>query len=472
MSKILMVASEAVPFAKSGGLGDVVGALPPALLARGDEVAVVVPRYGTVPLSGAQRVHENLTVWLGSSAYRTDVYVVTERGVPFLLVDCPSLYDRDGLYASDGDDYPDNHIRFAVLCRAALEIVRYLFRPRIIHCHDWQACLVAPCLRHIFANDPIFLGMRTLLTIHNLGYQGRFGRDTLAQMGLDDSLYRSDALEFHGDINLLKGGIEFADAINTVSKGHAREIQTAEYGFGLDDRLRARSSVLTGIPNGADYTEWNPETDSLIAASYSPEDLSGKRVCKRDLLEEYGLPADELDRPVIGIVSRLAVQKGSDLIAEILDELVSEDLFLVALGTGEARLEDRFRDLAAEHPGNVGVRIGYDNRLAHKIEAGADMFMMPSRYEPRGLSQIYSLRYGTPPIVRATGGLDDTIEATTGFKFQEATSEALLEAVRAALRAFRDRTGWETMMRCGMAADYSWEASAEEYSRLYEKLVG
>jgi len=470
MSRILMVASEAVPFAKSGGLADVVGSLPPALVAQGDDVAVVLPRYRGISLDGAERVRENLTVWLPHSAHRVDVYAVNHRGVPFFLLDCPALYDRDGLYASERKDYPDNPVRFAVLCRGALEIVRQLYRPHVIHCHDWQSALVCPFLRHTFETDPTFLGIKTLLTIHNLGYQGQFGRDVLSEVGLDDGLYRPDALEHRGGISLLKGGIQFADAINTVSKNYAREIQTSEYGFGLDPLLRSRSSALYGILNGADYDHWNPETDPNIAENYSASDLSGKLASKRNLLEQFGLPADNLDRPVIGIVSRFVSQKGFDLTVEILDEMLAGDLFFVAIGTGEPRFEDRLRAAAALHPDKVGVRIGYDEALAHKIEAGADMFLMPSYYEPCGLNQIYSMRYGTVPIVRATGGLADTVDETTGFKFEEYTPEALLATVHAALSAYRNRSVWEAMSRRGMARDYSWRASAGEYSALYRHL--
>lgn len=471
MTKVLMVASEAAPFAKSGGLGDVLGALPAALVEQGATVAVVLPRYGWIPPGGLMRIYENLPVWLGARCWRTDIYSATERGVPFLMVDCPELYDRPGLYGDGGADYADNAIRFAVLARAALEIVRRIFRPQVIHCHDWQAALVGPYMRHALALDPTFLGLKLVLTIHNLGYQGLFERAVLPSIGLDESLCRPDALEFHGQVNFLKGGIVFADALTTVSRGYAREIQTPEYGFGLDELLRARADVLTGILNGADYSRWNPETDPLIAARYSAANLSGKRDCKRELLRQCGFPEDD-ERPVIGMVTRLAAQKGLDLVEAAAPGLVREDLVLVVLGTGEARYEERLRRLAAEHPDKMWVRIAYDDRLAHQIEAGADMFLMPSRYEPCGLNQIYSLKYGTVPIVRATGGLDDTIDETTGFKFTDYTPEALLAAVRRALAAYQNRELWRAMMLRGMAKDYSWAASARQYLELYRKLAG
>lgn len=471
MVKVLMVASEAEPFAKSGGLGDVLGALPAALAAQGHSVALVLPRYGWIPPGGLKRVYEHLVVWLGQTPWPADVYSTTERGVEVFFIDCPALYDREGLYGANGVDYPDNAVRFAVLARGALEIVRRLFRPQVVHCHDWQAALVGPYMRHTLALDPTFLGIRLVLTIHNLGYQGLFPAKVMPELGLDKKLFQPEALEFWGQINFLKGGIVFADAITTVSRAYAREIQTPEFGHGLDGLLRARSAVLTGILNGADYSQWNPETDPFIAARYSAEDLSGKRACKRDLLAECGFDPED-DRPVIGMVSRLAAQKGFDLVAEAAEELARENLYLVILGTGDSYYEDRMRRLAAEHPRNVAVRIAFDNALAHKIEAGADMFLMPSRYEPCGLNQIYSLRYGTVPIVRATGGLDDTVDEMTGFKFADYSAAALLEAVRRALEAYQDREAWQAMMKRGMKKDYSWDASARQYAELYRSLLG
>jgi len=471
MSKVLMVASEAEPFAKSGGLGDVLSALPAALAAQGHTVATVLPRYGWIPLSGLKRVYENLMIWLGDNSWRVDVYARRERGVEVLLLDCPPLYDREGLYGANGVDYPDNAVRFAVLSRGALEIIRRLFRPEIVHCHDWQAALVGPYMRHTLALDPTFLGIKLVLTIHNLGYQGLFPPEVLGALGLDRSLLQPEALEFYGQVNFLKGGIVFADAITTVSRAYAREIQTPEFGHGLDGLLRARSAALTGIPNGADDSQWNPETDPFIAARYSAEDLSGKQACKRDLLAQCGFDPDD-DRPVIGMISRLAAQKGFDLIAEAAEDLVREELRLVILGAGDPYYEECVRRLAEQHPRTVFVRIAFDNAFAHKIEAGADMFLMPSRYEPCGLNQIYSLRYGTVPIVRATGGLDDTVDETTGFKFADYSAAALVDAVRRALLAYRNREAWREMMIRGMKKDYSWEASARQYATLYASLLG
>jgi starch synthase len=470
--KILMVASEAAPFAKTGGLADVVGSLPAALQSLGHEVAVLLPRYATVDLKKARRVYDTLPIWLPPERYDTTLYVI-ERETPFYFVDYPPLYDRPGIYGEDGLDYPDNHIRFAVLAQAALAFCRRVWRPDILHAHDWQAGLAPAYLRTIYGNDPTFLGMHSLFTIHNLGYQGLFPTAALAEIGLAGTEeFGPGGLEFFGKVCYLKGGLNYAEALNTVSPTYAREIQTPEYGFGLDGVLRARRQVLSGILNGVDYTEWNPETDRFIAARYSKADLSGKRACKQDLLNTFGLPTEAMDAPLIGIVSRFTSQKGADLVVEAADGLVAEGYYMVALGTGEPQYEALFQAVAARHPARIAVHTGYDNSLAHKVEAGADLFLMPSRYEPCGLNQIYSLKYGTVPMVRATGGLDDTIEAGTGFKFREYSGSALLDALRMARGAFADAEGWRAIMLAGMAKDFSWNVSAVEYSRLYGSLAG
>jgi starch synthase len=472
MTKVLMVASEAKPFAKTGGLADVVGSLPAELAALGDEVAVVMPRYRAVKLEGAQRVYDVLPVRLGPRNYPAELWMATERGVPFYFVNCPELFDRDGLYGPPDGDYPDNAVRFAAFSRAALSVMRFVFRPQVVHCHDWQTALAPVYMRTLLQRDPTFLGIRCLFTIHNLGYQGLFPKETLADIGLDESVFDPDHLEFFGRLNLLKGGLVYSDWLSTVSPTYAREIQTPDYGFGLDGVLRARGDRLSGILNGADYQEWNPETDPFLAARYSAADLSGKKECKRDLLAEFGLPAEDISRPLIGIVSRFTSQKGFDLVTQVAEELSRENLVLVALGSGREEYEQAFRDLAAAHPRTVAVRFGYNNPLAHKIEAGSDMFLMPSHYEPCGLNQMYSLRYGTVPIVRATGGLDDTVDETTGFKFTDYSGQALLAAVREALAAYADPEGWTAMMIRGMRKDFSWKASAKQYSALYRQLSG
>jgi starch synthase len=465
-----MVSSEALPLAKTGGLADVLGALPAALQAQGDEVAVVIPRYGFIDLKDLRRVWDNAPVYLGLARYDTSIYLYP-GAFPIYLVDCPRLFDRPGLYSEAGVDYPDNHIRFAVFARGALSVARWLFRADVLHCHDWQTGLVPVYLRTILSTDPTFLGTKTLFTIHNLGYRGLFPPAALADAAIDASVYRPEGLEFYGQVSYLKGGIVFADALSTVSPTYAREIQTPEFGWGLDGVLRAHAPILHGILNGVDYTEWSPETDPYIPAHYSVDDLGGKSVCKQELLAEYGLPSHAIAEPLIGIVSRLAWQKGTDLIAQVAREIVDIGMYLAVLGSGEPEYEDWVRRLAAEYPDRIAVKIGFDNPTAHRIEAGADLFLMPSRYEPAGLNQMYSLRYGTVPVVRATGGLNDTIEESTGFKFKEYSGNALLAALQAAAFAFADRATWEAMMRCGMQQDFSWGRSAAAYSALYRHLT-
>lgn len=471
MTKVLMVTSEATPFAKTGGLADVIGSLSPALRARGEDVAVFLPRYRAVGLQGLTRVYDDLRIWLGPVCYSASIYQGEDRGVPYYFFDCPPLFDRDGLYGDAVGDYPDNHLRFAAFSRATLDLVRRLFRPQVIHCHDWQSALVPIYLRTLFAGDPTFLGLKTVFSMHNLGYQGLFDSAILPDIGLEPALFRPDGLEFFGRVNLLKGALLFSDALTTVSRKYAQEIQAPELGFGLDGVLRDRAGALTGILNGVDYSLWDPRADPFIAARYSPGNLEAKRACKADLLDSFSLSRENLDRPLLGMVSRFVEQKGFDLLEEVASSLLDEDLCLVALGTGDPRYERFFTDLAAACPDRVGVRIAYDNPLAHKIEAGADIFLMPSHYEPSGLNQMFSLRYGTVPVVRATGGLEDTIDAETGFKFEDYSGDALLEAVRAALAAYAVPEAWRAMMLAGMRKDYSWQASATEYSALFRRLT-
>jgi starch synthase len=471
MSKILMVASEVAPFIKTGGLADVMGSLPGALARAGESVAVVMPRYRGVDAPDFFRLREDLPVWLNGFRHRVDIDACDRDGVRYLFVDAPWFYNRDGVYSSGGKDWGDNHIRYGILSLAALAIAREIDSPDIFHVHDWQSALLPVYQKSWFARDPRLISARSVLTIHNLGYQGQFGPTAMGDLGLDQSLFNSEELEFHGNVNLLKGGLVASDWLTTVSPTYAREIQTPEYGFGLDSLLRARSQNLSGILNGVDYREWNPATDRYLAANYSPADLSGKLACKQDLINYFGLPAEAMDRPLIGIVSRFAEQKGFDLIEQIAGALADEPMTLVVLGSGNAHWENMFRQLTTWRPDKFANWIGFSNDMAHRIEAGADMFLMPSRYEPCGLNQIYSLKYGTPPIVRATGGLDDTVDGETGFKFWEYSPEALLGAVRFAIQKWFDRDGWQDRMTRGMAKDFSWDQSAGQYQALYRHLL-
>ena len=470
MSRILMVASEAAPFVKTGGLADVLGSLPAALKKRSHEVAVVIPRYRTAVIESFERIWNEMPLSVGPHHFVVAIDQVMRHGVRYLFVDCPPLYDRPGIYNEQNVDYRDNHIRFALLNQAAIGIARHIFRPDVFHAHDWQAGLLAPYLRATFSGDPTFFGSKCVLTIHNLGYQGNFWAVPMAEIGLDPVLYHTEGLEFNGMISFLKGGIVFSDAVTTVSPTYAREIQTQEYGFGFDGLLRSRNYKLRGILNGVDYADWSPEIDPLIPAHYSASDLSGKTICKRHLLDEMGL-RHYGERPLIGIVSRFADQKGLDLIAEIAAPLAEENVALAVLGSGDRRFENMFRHFNQIRPDKFGVKIGYDDGLAHRIEAGSDMFLMPSRYEPCGLNQIYSLRYGTVPIVRATGGLDDTVDGTTGFKFHDYSPDALAGAIGEALHAWQSPEQWTQRMKAGMAKDFSWDASAAEYERMYGELA-
>ena len=358
-----------------------------------------------------------------------------------------------------------------------LEASKILGVPQIFHCHDWQSALIPVLLRTQYLEDPAFRDVATVFTIHNMGYQGLFPPDTLPLLTLPWDLFTISKMEFFGNVNFLKGALVFSDFITTVSKKYSQEIQTTEFGFGLEGVLRTRSSTVTGILNGVDYDEWSPETDKFIVSRYSPQALAGKQKCKQDLLATFGITKADSSLPVIGIVSRFAAQKGFDLITQIMERLAREEMIIVALGSGDKTYEEMFLRLSKQFPQKIAVKIAYDNAVAHKIEAGSDMFLMPSRYEPCGLNQIYSLKYGTVPIVRATGGLDDTIEhwdprtnRGTGFKFTDYNGEALLLTIKEALKAFRDQSSWQQLMRNGMNKDFSWNASAKEYVRVYERV--
>ena len=473
--RILFVASEGLPFSKTGGLADVVEALPKALVAQGHEVAVVLPRYrGT---EAAAVVIPSLTVPMGGARLRFPAVAdgAVLGGVRYFFVDDPAYFDREGLYGSGGKDYPDNAERYAEFCRSAIEVAKQIWPADVFHCHDWQTALVPVLLRMSYSDDPLVGNIPVVFTVHNMGYHGQFPRDVLGRVGLPPTVFHPEGIEFYGSVNFLKGGLVYSDYLTTVSRKYAQEIQTKEFGYGLEGVARKRANRLVGILNGVDYSAWDPARDELIAANYSAKDLSGKMVCKRDLLEAFGLPQEHLERAAIGIVSRFADQKGFDLIAEKAHQLMKEDLLLVVLGTGDRKYEKLFSALAAAYPGRVGLKIAYDNVLAHKVEAGADMFLMPSRYEPSGLNQMYSLKYGTVPIVRATGGLDDSIDpfdvehgTGTGFKFYEYSGEALLYALRQALHHYLDDGIWKRIQLNAMAKDFSWKGPAGQYANLYE----
>ena len=475
---IAFAASECVPFSKTGGLADVVGALPQALAAAGHQVSVYVPLYRQTKLTDPQTVVRSITVPF-DDRYRFCSVVTpsAKSAVRYYFVDYPEYFDRDALYGTKAGDYPDNAERYALFSRAVIEAAKVVGVPDVFHCHDWQSALIPVMLSTLYKEDPILRDVGTLFTIHNMGYQGLFPPEVLPLLMLPWDLFTISKMEFFGQVNFLKGALVFADFITTVSRKYSQEIQSIEYGFGLEGVLRNRASTVTGILNGVDYGEWSPQTDKFIAAKYSPDNLTGKVKCKHDLLAAFGMEKADPKLPVIGIVSRFAAQKGFDLIAQIMDRLAREEMIIVALGTGDKEYEEMFLRMNKQFPNKIAVKVAYDNTIAHKIEAGADMFLMPSRYEPCGLNQIYSLKYGTVPIVRATGGLDDTIEPWdartgkgTGFKFSEYNGESLLLTIKQALQAFRDQSSWHGLMKNGMNKDFSWNASAKEYARLYEKV--
>ncbi len=480
---VLMIGSEALPFSKTGGLADVLGALPPALARLGWDVTLAVPRYrGTT----AGTLVERAPIALG--AFHADVGFFEAPLVPgarVVLIDEPTLYDRDALYATAAGDYPDNPRRFALLVRAAFEFVtRRHSRPSIVHAHDWQGGLAGPYLRTSFANHETLGGVPSVFTIHNMAYQGLFEPDWLPRLDLPWSLAGMGHMEYWGKISFLKGAIMSANVVTTVSAQYAREIQTPEFGCGLDGVLRERSADLVGILNGIDTEQWDPARDPHLPAPYSQQDLAGKKAAKAAVLGRYGLKADgdALARPMIGMISRMVDQKGLDLIEALAPDLAGLGATFVILGTGDARYENFWTSMARTYPDRIGVRVGFDEGLAHLIEAGSDMFLMPSRFEPCGLNQMYSLRYGTVPIVRRVGGLADTVTddegparvaggPATGFVFVDYTPAALLETLGRALKAFADPARWRKIQANGMALDHSWDRSAREYVKIYERAL-
>jgi len=475
----LIIGSEAVPFVKTGGLADVLGALPPALARLGWDVTLVLPRYRGV---AAGSLVERFPISVGGYTADIGFFEAPLAGARAILVDCPELYHRDEIYAPRGaTDYPDNARRFAMLVRAAFEwTARCGQRPGVVHGHDWQAGLAPVYLRTLYGSHPILGGTPSVFTIHNLAYQGLFESDWLPRIDLGWEELAVDRLEFWGRVSFLKGGIRDAAVVTTVSRGYAAEIQTPEFGFGFDGVLRERRHDLVGILNGIDTAEWDPRRDPFLPSPYGPETLDGKSAAKRAVLTRYGLPADAaaLARPLVGMISRMVGQKGFDLIEEIAPELSGLDATFVVLGTGDARYEDLWTAMATTHPKTIAVHIGFDEGLAHLIEGGADIFLMPSRFEPCGLNQMYSLRYATVPVVRAVGGLADTIRdyspddpRSTGFVFTEYTGRALLDALGRALALYRDPARWRALQLAGMREDNSWDHSAREYVTIYNRAI-
>jgi starch synthase len=481
--QILFVTPEAVPFAKTGGLADVAGALPKSLRDLGCEIKLIMPYYRMVKDSGlpVQYLGNEIEVPIGYEKLKAEIYQGRlDQDIPVYFIGREEFFDRSHLYGTAKGDYFDNAERFIFFSKAVFLLCQHLgFSPGIIHHHEWQTGLVPAYLKSVYRRDPLFSRTATLFTIHNIAYQGLFKKEKFRLTDLPAEMYNPEGIEFWERINFMKAGIVYADAINTVSKKYSEEIQTVEYGYGLEGILRKRRDRLYGIINGVDYGEWDPSRDPHLIARYDLKDLSGKRECKEDLLKEFHLPSSLMKAPLLGMISRLTDQKGFDLLMEILDELFSLDIGLVLLGTGEQKYHDLFNRVAQRYPQKAGVRIAYDDRLAHKIEAGSDFFLMPSKYEPCGLNQIYSLKYGTIPIVRATGGLDDTItpydpvsKKGNGFKFVRYDAKELLNTIKEAIRFYSQPEHWEQLLRNAMTADFSWKRSAEAYVQLYRKALG
>ena len=448
---------------------------------QGHQVTVYMPLYRQAQkhLKEIKVAIESLTIPFPS--YNRFVRVVDggkPEGVQFYFIDCPELFDREYLYETPSSEYADNAERFGLFSRAVLESSKQLGVPNLFHVHGWPPAALAILLRTVYYFDPVLKNVACLLTIHNADLQGRFSSKTVEQLLLPWDVYSADRVEFFDTFNFLKGGIVYSDAITTVSRKYAKELQTPEFGNGLDSVLTKHAAELHGILNGVDYREWNPATDSKIAAHYTADRLEGKMACRKDLLHAFGVSNVSETTPVVGMVSHLSTQKGFDLIARIADQLTQENMLLLVLGTGESYYENLLRGLAEQHPAKIAVRVAYDETMAHKIEAGSDIVLMPSRSEPCGLNQIYGMKYGTVPVVRATGGLDDTVQewnaetgTGTGFKFHGYEPEDLMTTLQQAFLVFADKDQWRKLMRNGMACDFSWTTPAREYIRIYEELV-
>jgi len=457
--KILFLSSEVVPFAKTGGLADVAGALPIALEHQGADVRIALPRYKEIKAEGN-------TAQIG-------------KGIKVYFIENDALYNKDGIYVDgNGIDHPDNLERFAYYCQEVLELVkREGFKPDVIHCNDWQTGLVPVYLKTLYKGDDFFKDTKTVFTVHNLAYTGSFDENQWAKTGLDKSLFSIDGLEYYGRFSLLKGGLVFSDAITAVSPTYAKEIQTKEFGCGMEGILKSRVDSLYGVLNGIDYDIWDPSTDRVIYKNYSAADVESKYINKEMLLKELGLQTS-IDSPLIGTVGRLAEQKGYDILADIVDTLCEMDIGFILLGSGEQRYQRIFEKVAKKHPSNTSVNLIFDADLAQKIYAACDIFLMPSRYEPCGLGQLISFKYLTVPVVRKTGGLADTVIEYShetgegnGFLFNDCKPEHLLSAIRKAVSVYKDKPSWLKLIRKIATYDFSWDESARKYLEIYDKIL-
>ena len=481
--RILFISPEAVPFAKTGGLADVSGSLPAALKKLGMDIRMALPFYGIVKNGNfhIQPLIDDLEIPLGAGKLISRVMETkSEEEVPVYLIEREDLYDRPNLYGSAGGDYYDNLERFTYFSYGALRIAETLdFKPDIIHCHDWQTGLIPALLKGPFRSSSSFTDTSTVFTIHNIGYQGLFSADRLPTTGLPpEEFFHIEGIEYWGNISLLKAGIVYADAVTTVSEKYAEEIQTPEFGMGMEGILSKRRISLFGILNGIDYRLWDPASDPHISMNYDSKKMEGKQSCKENLFQEMSLDPAFMKRPLLGVVSRLDAQKGLDLLMSIMEDILRLEVNLIVLGSGDKGIQQEILNMKKRAPGRIGLYIGFNEPLAHRIIAGADIFLIPSRYEPCGLTQMYALKYGTVPVVRATGGLEDTITAFSpdrgegnGFKFDIYEPTALLGAIRQAVETFQNPKSWNQIMANGMKADFSWNRSAGRYMELYRSII-
>lgn len=483
--KILVVSAEVAPFAKTGGLADVAGALPRALSQLGHDVRVLMPWYRQLRQDGVSAPVLKAKVKLDPAELPDEIpkdfdlraAMLPNSKVPVYFIDQAAYFDRDGYYGDASGDYADNGDRFIFFARAALAAARSLgFKPDVVHLNDWHSGLVPVILRTQLLDDPFFAKTGTLFTIHNLAFQGLFPDWQHGRSGLDWGLFNTEGLEFYGQLNIMKGALLFSDLVNTVSPRYAEEIRSQEFGCGLEGVLRGRAGDLSGIINGLDYEEWDPSKDPNLAVRYSEKTLEDKAQAKRALKKELGLPDDDV--PLVAMISRLNNMKGLSLVDEVTDYLMHLDMQFILMGTGDSRFHDSFARLAEYYPEKASVNLKYEDSLVHRIEAGADLLIMPSRFEPCGMNQLIALRYGTVPLVRSVGGLADTVHDFdpksghgNGFVFSEYNSMALFNAIKHALEVYKDKATWRQLQRNGMAEDHSWAASAREYEKLYRKIV-
>ncbi len=472
---IFHISSEIYPFSKSGGLADVVGILPQALEDIGLQPCVITPLYGRISTSRFQisLIYEDCPVGYPWPEITADIYYTDFKGIPVFFIQRGEYFDRRSYYCTSKGDYFDNCERFIFFSRAAVSFMEKMgFKPRIVHAHDWHAALTNAYIYFQRESKDLWKNTRTVFTIHNLAFQGQFSSRLFWDSGLPFEAWHMDGVEYYNNFNLLKSGIAYSDLITTVSPTYASEILTPEFGCGMEGLLAQNKNKIWGILNGADYQTWNPETDKYLAANFTARDLSGKKECKARLLKELSLPEKPVDMPIFGFIGRLRRQKGIDLIMEKAENIVEKGGRIIILGEGKQKFEAQLMQLVEKYPQNISGIVGYTEEMAHKIQAGSDFFLMPSRYEPCGLTQMYSLRYGTLPIATAVGGLRDTItaypeEGANGFVFSKADPSTFMESVNEALEVYLDPIWWEKMRQNAMHADFSWDNSARVYARAY-----